>query len=144
MYEIYSVESRKGGVGKTTIALNLAKALADQEYDVLLIDCDITGTPITEAASHSPFWKQIVKPISIDEQEQNLIKYFENVYLKGGGLGKCFSENEALEKGKVHLIGSEIYDKKGELIIDPRLLMDDLHSHWFVEMIRELADKFEA
>ena len=144
MYEIYSVESRKGGVGKTTIALNLAKALADQEYDVLLIDCDITGTPITEAASHSPFWKQIVKPISIDEQEQNLIKYFENVYLKGGGLGKCFFENEALEKGKVHLIGSEIYDKKGELIIDPRLLMDDLHSHWFVEMIRELADKFEA
>ena len=31
--EIYSVESRKGGVGKTTIALNLAKALARRRYD---------------------------------------------------------------------------------------------------------------
>lgn len=144
MYEIYSVESRKGGVGKTTIALNLAKALVDQEYDVLVIDCDITGTPITEAASHSPFWKQIVKPISLGKNKQNLIQYFGTDYLKGVSTGQGFIKKEDLEKGKVHLIGSEIYDKKGELIIDPRLLMDDLHSHWFVEMIRELADKFEA
>lgn len=143
MYEIYSVESRKGGVGKTTIALNLAKALADLEYDVLLIDCDITGTPITDAASHSPFWKQIVKPISLGRNVQNLIQYFDTVYLKGGGIGQNFSKKDVLEKGMLHLIGSEIYDKKGELIIDPRLL-DDLHSHWFVEMIRELADKFEG
>ena len=60
MMEIYSVESRKGGVGKTTIALNLAKALVKKKYDVLLIDCDITGTPITNAAAHSAFWKNDV------------------------------------------------------------------------------------
>ena len=47
-YKIYSVESRKGGLGKTTIALNLSKALIDKGYDVLLIDCDITGTSVIE------------------------------------------------------------------------------------------------
>ena len=60
MMEIYSVESRKGGVGKTTIALNLAKALVKKDYDVLVIDCDITGTPITNAAIHSEYWKNDV------------------------------------------------------------------------------------
>lgn len=142
--EIYSVESRKGGVGKTTIALNLAKALVDREYDVVLIDCDITGTPITEASCHSYFWRDIVKPISLGDEEENLIRYFENVYLKGGVLDSGTATKMTLEKGKVHLIGSEIYDNNGKLIIDPRLLMDDLHSHWFVEMIREIVERFEG
>lgn len=142
MYKIYSVESRKGGVGKTTIALNLAKALVDKGYDVLLIDCDITGTPITNAACHSPFWKDVVETVNLNGDGCNLIQYFEAVYLKGGTLYKRLAEKVELEKGKVHLLGSEIYDKKGKLIIDPRLLMDDLHSHWFVEMIKDIANDF--
>ena len=55
-YKIYSVESRKGGLGKTTIALNLSKALIDKRYDVLLIDCDITGTSVIEVAGALSFW----------------------------------------------------------------------------------------
>lgn len=142
MYDVYSVESRKGGVGKTTIALNLAKTLVDQGYGVLFIDCDITGTPITKTASCSPFWKDIVNPIVFNGQHLNLIKYFEDAFLKGDGLEKGLPDELELEKEKVHLINSEIYDSDGHLIIDPRLLMDDLHSYWFVEMIREIADKF--
>ena len=142
MYKIYSVESRKGGVGKTTVALNLAKVLVDQGNDVLFIDCDITGTPISDAASHSPFWKDIVKPLVINANGSNLIQYFEKEYLRGGGLEMGLAEMMDVEKGKIHLIGSEIYDNNGKLIIDPRLLMDDMHTHWFVEMIIELADVF--
>jgi len=142
MYKIYSVESRKGGVGKTTVALNLAKVLVDQGNDVLFIDCDITGTPISDAASHSPFWKDIVKPLVLNANGSNLIQYFEKEYLKGGSLEMGLAEMMEVEKGKIHLIGSEIYDNNGKLIIDPRLLMDDMHTHWFVEMIIELADVF--
>lgn len=38
--QIISVSNRKGGVGKTTIALNLAAALTDQGQRVVLIDAD--------------------------------------------------------------------------------------------------------
>lgn len=36
-----AVASGKGGTGKTTIALNLALCLADNQYDVTYVDCDV-------------------------------------------------------------------------------------------------------
>ena len=44
-HKIISVESRKGGVGKTTVALNIGYLLKDKCH-VLLLDIDITGTSI--------------------------------------------------------------------------------------------------
>lgn len=142
-YKVYSVESRKGGVGKTTIALNLAKALIEEGADVLLIDCDITGTPITDAARHSPFWNNVVEVVCANGKPCNLIQYFGSIYLKGGYIEKDLINNIKFEPDKIHLIGSEIYDKNGKLIIDPRLLMDDLHSYWFVDMIKEIAEHYK-
>lgn len=142
-YKIYSIESRKGGVGKTTIALNLAKTLRDKKQDVLLIDCDITGTPITEAACHSPFWSNVVDVVCTHDKPCNLIQYFETIYLKGGNIKKDIVDNISLEQERIHVIGSEIYNSKGELIIDPRLLMDDLHSYWFVCLIKEIIVLFQ-
>src|SRR5262249_7418241 len=37
---IISLLNLKGGVGKTTLTLNLAAALADREKTVLMVDCD--------------------------------------------------------------------------------------------------------
>ena len=51
-YKVYSIESRKGGVGKTTIALNLASVLVKRKEPVLLLDCDITGTSIADPAKN--------------------------------------------------------------------------------------------
>lgn len=144
--EIYSVESRKGGVGKTTIALNLAKALARRKYDVLLIDCDITGTPITKAAWNSPFWRSHVvarfKGHPDDGHPFNLISYYKKYFLKGKKYDNEAKMHHESLKGRINLIGSDIYDEKGSLIIDPRDLMDDLHSYWFLDMIKEITKDF--
>lgn len=146
MMEIYSVESRKGGVGKTTIALNLAKALVKKKYDVLLIDCDITGTPITKAAWNSPFWRSHVmarfKGNPDDGCPFNLISYYKKYFLKGKKYDDDAKMHHESLKGKIYLIGSDIYNEKGNLIIDPRDLMDDLHSYWFLDMIKEIIKDY--
>ena len=51
---IVSVESRKGGVGKTTAALCLGRILRNKGYAVLVLDLDVTGTNAADIAD-SPF-----------------------------------------------------------------------------------------
>lgn len=49
--QVVAVLNRKGGVGKTTIATNLARALQLEDYDVLLVDSDVQGTAQDWAAA---------------------------------------------------------------------------------------------
>ena len=44
MSKIYAVASQKGGVAKTTTAINMGVEMARQGYKTLLVDCDAQGS----------------------------------------------------------------------------------------------------
>jgi len=145
-YKIISVESRKGGVGKTTAALNLSDLLIKKEYNILLLDVDITGTSIA-GSYNSSFWKDKIHPIKLNDEKVNLLKIFHNTFMKGEKNPE-FSiddkkDNFLLKCGTINVFDSEIYnDDNATLICDPRILFDELHSFWLIEMIESLCNSF--
>jgi hypothetical protein len=158
-YKIISVESRKGGVGKTTAALNLSALLVERGYKTLLLDVDITGTSIG-GSYNSAFWRGKINFIKQNEKEINLLKIFHDIFMKGEGLPKFSFENGSNSKveifnskskngfiisaNSINIFNSEIYNEDSSLICDPRILFDELHSFWLIEMIELLCDSFAA
>ena len=142
-YEVFSIESRKGGVGKTTMALNLAKALIAKGYKVLYLDCDISGTPISTATEHSMYWSKYANAMhGIDGKPSNLLKLFRTKYQTAEVDGDSIIDDFAIEEKKINLIESDIYDEKSRLIIDPRSLMDEMTSYWLLNMIKQISESF--
>lgn len=142
-YKIYSIESRKGGVGKTTIALTLAKLLI-QKGPVLFLDCDITGTSAALPAMHSAFWKDVTNVIvTADGKPQNLLEFFLSTYIKGLGRIEDLIPVDNIKENKVNVIGSSIYEGSSSIVSDTRLLMDEVHSYWLVEYVEGIAMLFE-
>ena len=94
---IVSVESRKGGVGKTTAALNLARLFQQRQYAVLFLDVDITGTNAADALD-SPFWKDITHVVRHTDKDDhppaNLLHLFQAKFMAGQGIAKFSSEPE--------------------------------------------------
>lgn len=145
MIYYFSIESRKGGVGKTTVALNLGAKLLEMKYKVLLLDCDITGTSISVCSKTSIYWKDTVHVIKkkLDKKDVavNLLDYFKNCYLIGKEEAWTKKDGSPYDSSRLNVIGTELYDEE-HLVIDPRVLMDELHSFWVVSMLQELSENF--
>lgn len=80
-----AVASGKGGVGKTTIAVNLALALAGQGFRTGLLDADVYGPSI-------PLMLDIPEPL---EEEENMAVPHEKFGLRIVSMGMTAGQNEA-------------------------------------------------
>ena len=144
-YKLISVESRKGGVGKTTAALNVGYLLKDKCH-VLLLDIDITGTSIS-AIRESRFWVTDTKLLEKNNKSINLLQFFTKNYLKGDDLFD-FSLNHEQEMVQVYadtinVIASELYGEDTNLLYDPSILLESLHVYWLTKLIKGICEKFE-
>lgn len=88
---IIAIASGKGGVGKSTVAANLAVTLAKMGFKVGILDADIYGPSVptmldTEGA----------KPISVEVDGKNLMKPIENYGVKMLSIGYFSGANQAV------------------------------------------------
>lgn len=88
---IIAIASGKGGVGKSTVAANMAVTLAKMGFKVGLLDADIYGPSVptmldTEGA----------KPLSVEVDGRNLMEPIENYGVKMLSIGYFSGANQAV------------------------------------------------
>jgi chromosome partitioning protein len=103
---IVAVASPKGGVGKTTISLNLSLSLARHGYRTVLVDGDINGDVMS----------------SIDARDRPKVGAYD-VILEGARLQDCLLRTTIDEY--------TILPAAGKNLPDPAHLMGDLSGGWF-------------
>ena len=74
---VIAVSSGKGGVGKSTVAANLAIALARLGYKVGLLDCDIFGPSVPKM-----FQVEDARPFAVKKDGRDLIEPIEKYGIK--------------------------------------------------------------
>ena len=88
---IIAIASGKGGVGKSTVAANLAVTLSKMGFKVGILDADIYGPSVP-----TMFDTVGAKPISVEVDGRNLMKPIENYGVKMLSIGYFSGANQAV------------------------------------------------
>ena len=108
--------NQKGGVGKTTSAVNLGSALADLDYRVLLIDfdaqCNLTGA-VSGDLRKANIYQVVVGDIPAASAVQSTI--FKNLYLIPGSLDVASLSIELVnENNREYYLKTDLESLEGE------------------------------
>lgn len=88
---IIAIHSGKGGVGKSTVAANLAIALANRGCRVGLLDADIHGPSMPKM-----FHTEDCRPVSVEEDGRTLIEPIEQYGVKMLSIGFFVNPEQAV------------------------------------------------
>ena len=88
---IIAIHSGKGGVGKSTVAANLAIALANRGYRVGLLDADIHGPSMPKM-----FHTEDCRPVSVEEDGRTLIEPIEQYGVRMLSIGFFVDPGQAV------------------------------------------------
>ena len=88
---VIAVHSGKGGVGKSTVAANLAVALANQGYRVGLLDADIHGPSMPKM-----FHTEDCRPVATEVNGRDLIEPIEQYGVKMLSIGFFVDPGQAV------------------------------------------------
>ena len=134
---IIAVSSGKGGVGKSTVAANLAVALALQGYKVGLLDADIFGP-----SQPKMFNLEEARPYMVEAEGRELIQPAENYGVKMLSIGFFVNKESAvLWRGAMasnalkQLIGDANWGELDYFLIDLPPGTSDIH----LTMVQTLA-----
>ena len=126
---IIAVSSGKGGVGKSTVAANLAIALARLGYKVGLLDCDIFGPSMPKM-----FEVEDARPYAVNVDGRDLIEPIEKYGIKLLSIGFFVSPDTAtLWRGGMatnalkQLIADADWGKLDYFILDTPPGTSDIH-----------------
>ncbi len=103
--KIIAIANHKGGVGKTTTAVNLSACLAEKGYRVLLVDLDPQGNA-TSHLGYNPFsFEKTVYDVLLDIDENDKRSDIKNVIVKRDEDLHLIPSNLQMSEAEIRLNG---------------------------------------